>query len=181
MTEGIALLGEVVLGGRRLGWTLLDGDLGAFRAREVGVELPADLCAVGPVRLGEDQMMLLLASGDIHLIARTVTGAPKRTWTLDSMDPDVVPTVGVSHGSTVWVAGSEPMGGSPVIVSVGGRTFPLDPSSGDVCAATMHLDQLVLARLLAADDLTGAADSAEDPIDSIDASADGGVHSFSAA
>ncbi len=152
MPDGVVILGEVILSGRRVGWTLLDGEVGAYRAREVTFPLTAAHGVVGPVYVNDDEMGLLLSSDAAHLLARTVPGTKGRSWAVSLLSPDMEPSVALSHGGHMWVAGGDPVCGAPLVATVGGPLFHLDRTMGSVCAGTIHRDQLVLARWTTADD-----------------------------
>ncbi len=148
MPGGIVVLGEVISSGQRMGWTLLEGAMGPYRAREITFPLVADHVVIGPVHVSDDEVGLVYSSGATHLVARTIAGTRGQSWTLGLLTPDVVPAVTFAHGRQMWVAGHDPNGGVPVVAAVAGRAFQLDRAGGVVGAATIHRDQMVLARCI---------------------------------
>ncbi len=159
----IVLLGQVVLHGRRMGWTLLEGADGPYRAREVTFPLTADHDVVGPVSGPDDELTLIVSSGASHLLARTVAGTRRRSWTLALLTPAVTPSAVFAREGQIWVAGVDPAGGAPLVAAVGGRAFHLDRSGGEVHAGTVLRDQLVLARVPASGHSGAAVDATTTP------------------
>lgn len=146
MLEGVVVLGEVISSGRRMGWTLLEGADGPYRAREIAFPLMADHEAVGPVRISDDEMGLVCSSGATYLVARTVAGTRRRSWTLSLLAPEVIAVFSFVIGRQMWVGGSDPNGGRPIMSAVGGRAFHLDSAGGGVVAGVIHRHQMVLVR-----------------------------------
>ncbi len=146
MLEGVVVLGEVISTGRRMGWTLLEGAEGPYRAREITFPLMADHEVTGPVRIRDDEMGLVCSSGATYLVARTVAGTRGRSWTLSLLAPDVVAVSSFVVGPQMWVVGTDPNGGRPIMAAVGGRAFHIDLAGGRVCAGAVHCDQVVLVR-----------------------------------
>lgn len=133
-------------------------DIGRFRAREITLPLTADHVVVGPASVHDDEIAIALASDATHMLARTVPGSRGRSWTLGLMSPELRASVVFAHGRDVWLAGVDPAGGAPMVAVSGKRGFHLDRSGGQVCAAVMHGDRLVMARLPTADDRSGGVD-----------------------
>ncbi len=146
MLEEVVVLGEVVSTGRRMGWTMLEGADGPYRAREITFPLMADHEVVGPVRIRDDEMGLVCSSGATYLVARTVAGSRGRSWTLNLLAPEVVATFSFVVGRQMWVAGNDPNEGRPIMAAVGGRAFHLDLAGGGVVAGVIHRDRMVLVR-----------------------------------
>jgi hypothetical protein len=147
MPHAVVVLGEVIAHGRRMGWTLLEGAIGPYHAREVTFPLTAGHDVVGPVGVGDDEMALLVSSGASHVVARTVAGTNSRSWTLALLAPDMVPVAAFAHLGATWVVGADAVAAAPLLAVVGGRAFHLDRADGDVRAGAVHRDRLVLARV----------------------------------
>ncbi len=159
----IVILGEVIANGRRLGWTLLEGADGPYHAREVTFPLTAEHEVVGPVSGPDDELTLLVSTGESHLLARTVAGTRGRSWTLALLTPAVTPSAVFAHDGRIWVAGIDPAGGAPLVAAVGGRAFHLDRSGGEVHAGTVVQDHLVLARVPASGQHGQAVEAPAEP------------------
>lgn len=181
MERAIVILGQVVLNGRRMGWTLLEGADGQYRAREVTFPLTAEHEVLGPVAGPEGELSLVVSSGSSHLVARTVAGTKGRSWTLALLTPPVTPSAVFAREGQIWVAGIDPAGGAPLVAAVGGRAFHLDRSGGEVYAGTALRDELVLARVPTSGHRGATAASTERPVVESGQSSPAYIDSISAA
>ena len=179
MDHAIVIVGQVVMNGRRMGWTVLEGAEGPYHAREVTFPLTAEHDVVGPVAGPEGELSLVVSSGASHLLARTVAGTKGRSWTLALLTPAVTPSAVFAHEGQIWVAGTDPAGGAPLVAAVGGRAFHLDRSGGEVRAGTVLRDELVLARIPASGHRGAVVEPPEQsPIDAaVDTAVDTAVES----
>lgn len=147
--DAIALLGSVVVEGRPMGWTLLEGPDHRdgrihFRARSLGVPLTTAHALTAPADIGTSELVLAITSptGE-HTLVRTVPGTGRRSWTMSLLAADLQPAAVVTRAHDLWLVGADADGGI-VVRRHGGGDLRLDASHGELCAAVVHDDRLVV-------------------------------------